>query len=129
MGGLIDKLFGGNAEERVIPDDAVRPVQVTDDEFEQVVLGSEVPVIVDFWAPWCMPCRMLAPALEQIAADYGERVVVAKVNTDENTRWASQYGVRGIPTLLFIWQGHEAGRIVGVVPESAIKQQLEQMLG
>lgn len=129
MSGLLNKLFGGIGEEQVIPDDAVRPIQVTDDEFEQVVLGSDVPVVVDFWAPWCMPCRMLAPTLEGIAAEYGERIMVAKFNTDENTQWANHYGVRGIPTMLFIWQGHEAGRIVGVVPAAAIKQQLEQMLG
>ncbi len=128
MSGIFRKLFGGNGEEAVVLDGAVVPVHVTDDEFEKVVLGSEVPVVVDFWAPWCMPCRMLAPTLEKIAAEYGERVLVAKINTDENSRWATHYGVRGIPTLLFFWQGHEAGRVVGVVPGAAIKQQLSQML-
>ena len=128
MSGILNKLFGGNGDTGTILDDAVAPVHVTDDEFEAVVLGSEVPVVVDFWAPWCMPCKMLAPTLNKIAAKYGERALVAKVNTDENGQWATQYGVRGIPTLLFIWKGHEAGRIVGVVPESAITQQLEQMV-
>jgi thioredoxin 1 len=71
---------------------------------------------------------MIAPTLVKIAAEYGERVKVVKVNTDENPRWAMHYGVRGIPTLLFVWQGHEAGRVVGVVPEATIKTQLEQML-
>ena len=125
----MNKLFGDGGTDQTVLDDSVRPVPVTDEEFEEVVIGSQVPVVVDFWAPWCMPCRMLAPTLEGIAAEYGERVLVAKVNTDENDRWATHYGVRGIPTLLFIWKGHEAGRIVGVVPATAIKQQLDQMLG
>jgi thioredoxin 1 len=129
MSGILNKLFGDGDTDQTVLDDSVRPLPVTDEEFEDVVIGSQVPVVVDFWAPWCMPCRILAPTLEGIAAEYGERVLVAKVNTDENDRWATHYGVRGIPTLLFIWKGHEAGRIVGVVPAAAIKQQLDQMLG
>jgi thioredoxin 1 len=129
MSGILNKLFGDGDTDQTVLDDSVRPLPVTDEEFEDVVIGSQVPVVVDFWAPWCMPCRILAPTLEGIAAEYGERVLVAKVNTDENDRWATHYGVRGIPTLLFIWKGHEAGRIVGVVPATAIKQQLDQMLG
>ena len=129
MNGILNKLFGDGEGDQAVLDDSARPVPVTDEEFEEVVLNSQVPVVVDFWAPWCMPCRMLAPTLEGIAAKYGERVLVVKVNTDENNRWASQYGVQGIPTLLFIWKGHEAGRIVGVVPPTVIEQQLEQMLG
>lgn len=101
------------------------PVHVTDDEFEQIVLKSEVPVVVDFWAPWCMPCRMVAPALEQVAASLDGQALVAKVNTDENTQWAIQYGVQGIPTLLFIKDGQEVDRIVGAAPGEQIKRRLE----
>ena len=128
MSSILNKLFGDGDTDQTVLDDSVRPVPVTDEEFEDVVIGSQVPVVVDFWAPWCMPCRMLTPTLEGIAAEYGERVLVAKVNTDENPQWANHYGVRGIPTMLFVWKGHEAARLVGVVPESAIKQQLEQMV-
>jgi thioredoxin 1 len=71
---------------------------------------------------------MIAPTMERIASEYGDKVLIAKVNTDENPRWAIHFGVRGIPTLLFIWKGHEADRIVGVAPEAIIKQRLEQML-
>jgi thioredoxin 1 len=128
MSDKLNKPFGDNDGQQVVLADVAQPIHVTDDEFEESVLGSPVPVLVDFWAPWCMPCRMIAPTLVKIAAEYGERVKVVKVNTDENPRWAMHYGVRGIPTLLFVWQGHEAGRVVGVVPEATIKTQLEQML-
>jgi thioredoxin 1 len=116
------------AQQTAAQTDTSGPLAVTDAEFEAVVLDASVPVVVDFWAPWCMPCQVLAPVVEEVAAEYGGRVLVAKVNTDENSRWATHYGVRGIPTLLFIWKGHEAGRMVGVVPAATIKQLLEQML-
>ena len=128
MNRMLNTLFDRTGERQIVPDDAVDMVHVTDDEFEAVVLGSKVPVIVDFWAPWCMPCQMVAPTLAKVATEYGEDVLVAKINIDENPLWANQYGVRSIPTLLFVWKGHEAGRIVGVVPEATIKQHLEQML-
>ena len=128
MSDVSEKALGGDGQEQPAPPHTAAPVHVTDDDFETQVLGSHVPVIVDFWAPWCMPCRMIAPTLERIASEYGDKVLVAKVNTDENVRWMMHYGVFGIPTLLFIWKGHEAGRIVGVESYATIKQRLEQML-
>jgi thioredoxin 1 len=98
------------------------PIHINDSEFEERVLNSDLPVIVDFWAPWCGPCLMVAPMLDKIASDYAGQVIVAKVNTDENPRWAMEYGVQGIPTMLFLNNGQIHREQVGVVPETHLKE-------
>ncbi len=130
MPRLLNRIRGNGAKSTgTIPKaDSSAPIHVTDSEFEERVLQSEMPVVVDFWAPWCMPCRMVAPTLEDLAAEYDGRALIAKVNTDENTRWAIEYGVQGIPTLLFVKDGQVTDRIVGVVPTDQIRQQLEHLL-
>ena len=104
------------------------PIHVNDDAFEKSVLQSEVPVIVDFWAPWCGPCKMVAPILEKIAKDFDGRLIVAKVNTDENQEWAGRYGIQGIPTMLFFAGGKIIHRQVGAVSEGILRDALEQFL-
>ena len=104
------------------------PVHVTDAAFEKAVLKSEIPVIVDFWAPWCGPCRMVAPILEKIAEEYSGKLTVAKVNTDENPEWATRYGVQGIPTMLFVANGKIIHRQVGALPEAMLRDVLEQFM-
>jgi thioredoxin 1 len=104
------------------------PVHVTDANFENVVLKSTVPVIVDFWAPWCGPCRMVAPTLEKIAKEHDGTLVVAKVNTDENPEWAMKYGVQGIPTMLFVANGKVVHKQVGALPEMMLRQVLDTFL-
>lgn len=104
------------------------PIHVTDSEFENTVLKSSTPVVVDFWAPWCTPCKMIAPVLEKLAAEYGDKVTIAKVNTDENPEWAMKYGVQGIPTLLFISNGLVKDKIVGAVPAPAIRAKVDGLL-
>ena len=104
------------------------PVHVTDAAFEKVVLKSTLPVIVDFWAPWCGPSRMVAPILEKIAKEQAGKLIVAKVNTDENSEWAMKYGVQGIPTMLFIANGKVVQKQVGALPESMLRQTLEKFL-
>ena len=104
------------------------PVHVTDAAFEETVLKSTTPVIVDFWAPWCGPCKMVAPILEKLASEYAGKMVVAKVNTDDNPEWAGKYGVQGIPTMLFIADGKIVHRQVGALPERMLKEAVSQFL-
>jgi thioredoxin 1 len=104
------------------------PVHVDDASFEKVVLQAAVPVIVDFWAPWCGPCRMVAPVLDEVAKEYAGKVLIAKVNTDDNPQWATKYGVRGIPTMLFVKDGEVVDQQVGAVPKQIITGKLQTML-
>ncbi len=104
------------------------PIHVTDAAFEKTVLQSTLPVVVDFWAPWCGPCRMVAPALEKIAKEKAGKVVIAKVNTDEDAQWAIKYGVQGIPTMLFISGGKIVHRQVGALPEPMLREILNQFM-
>ena len=104
------------------------PIHVTDLAFEQSVLQSPLPVIVDFWAPWCGPCRMVAPTLEKLAKEYAGKLVVAKVDTDENPEWAGKFGVQGIPTMLFVSAGKVVHRQVGALPERMLRDVVSQFM-
>lgn len=104
------------------------PIHVTDAAFEKTVLQSTLPVIVDFWAPWCGPCKMVAPILDKIAKEYAGKLIVAKVNTDENPEWASRYGVQGIPTMLFVAGSKVVHRQVGALPERLLREAVAQFI-
>jgi thioredoxin 1 len=104
------------------------PIHVNDAAFEKVVLQSPIPVIVDFWAPWCGPCRNVAPILDKIAKEYAGKILVAKVNTDENPDWAGKYGVQGIPTMLFVANGRIIHRQVGAPPEPMLRDIVTQFI-
>ncbi len=106
----------------------MEPVHVTDDEFDAQVLNAEGPVLVDFWAEWCGPCKMIAPALVEIADEMNGRVKIAKVNVDENPHTPAKYGVRGIPTLILFKDGQVAGSKVGALPKAQLAQWVESVL-
>ena len=102
--------------------------QVTDASFKQDVLDSDVPVLVDFWAPWCGPCRMVAPVVDEIAEQYADKIKVVKLNTDENPNVANQYGIRSIPTLMIFKGGQRVDMVVGAVPKSTLANTIEKYL-
>jgi thioredoxin 1 len=104
------------------------PIHVTDAAFEKTVMKSTVPTIVDFWAPWCTPCKMVAPTLDKLAHEYAGKLVVAKVNTDENSEWAMKFNVQGIPTMLFVAGGKIVHRQVGALPEPMLRDVVAQFL-
>jgi len=104
-------------------------VVVSDNEFDKTVLKSEMPVLVDFWAEWCQPCKMLAPTVEELAEEFDGKILVGKLNVDDNPNTATNYGIRGIPTLLFIKDGQVVQQIVGVKSKAEIKKVIEESLG
>ena len=103
-------------------------VEVNGNNFQQEVLESSIPVLVDLWAPWCIPCRMISPIVEELGNDNQGKLKVCKLNTDENQNIAARYGIQGIPTLLFFKNGQEVDRIVGVTPKPIIQKKLDAIL-
>ena len=103
-------------------------VTITDAEFESSVLQSDKPVILDFWAEWCQPCKMLSPTVEAIAGEYEEKIKVGKLNVDDNPNTATKYGIRGIPTLLFFKGGEVVQQMVGVKSKAEIKKVIDENL-
>uniref|UniRef100_A0A7C1J4U9 Thioredoxin n=1 Tax=Ammonifex degensii TaxID=42838 RepID=A0A7C1J4U9_9THEO len=104
-------------------------VEVNEQNFEKEVVKSELPVMVDFWAAWCGPCRSMSPVVEQVADEFAGRVKVAKLNVDENQALAQRYGIRGIPTLLFFHHGKVVGQEVGYTPKDTLVQKLRRLFG
>ena len=107
---------------------SAEPIHISDDVFENVVMQSPVPVIVDFWAPWCNPCKMIAPTLDKLAKEMEGKIVIAKVNTDDHAEWMQKFGIQGIPTLLFVSGGKVVHRQVGALPEKMLRDVVNQFM-
>ncbi len=105
-----------------------KPQNVSDKEWDVEVLSSDTPVLVDFWAPWCGPCKMVAPVVDELAEEYDGKVKFVKLNTDDNTETASKYGIRSIPTLMVFKGGEAVEQVVGFRPKSELKKSLDKAL-
>lgn len=103
-------------------------LELTDANFEETVLNSDKPVLVDFWAVWCGPCKVVGPVVDEVADDYADRAVVGKVNVDLNSAVSAQFGIRSIPTLLFFKNGQVVDKIVGAVPKATLSAKLDALL-
>jgi thioredoxin 1 len=135
MAGYLKSVFGkkedalvGTPQGVTTQESQAAPIHVTDESFEEVVLQATVPTLVDFWAPWCGPCRMIAPIVEDLAKAYDGRAVFAKINTDENVEVAGRLGIMGIPTLIVFKDGQEVDRVVGYAPRHVLEQKLNAAL-
>ena len=104
------------------------PINVTDDTFDEEVVKSDTPVLVDFWADWCAPCKVIAPIVEELAGEYDGKVKFAKLDVDSNPKVATTYGIRGIPTLLIFDGGKAVDQVVGAVPKAVLKGRLEKAI-
>jgi thioredoxin 1 len=105
-----------------------KPVEINEDKFEESVLKADKPVLVDFWAPWCGPCRMVAPVVEELAEEYDGKMGFTKVNVDDNPKIASQFGIMSIPTLIIFKEGKPVSNIVGFRPKDELKKSLDEAL-
>lgn len=103
-------------------------LQVTDSNFEEVVLKSDKPVLVDFWAEWCGPCRMIGPIVEELGGEYEGKAIITKVNVDENPEITAKYGIRNIPTILFFKNGEVADKTVGALPKPKLAEKLDSLI-
>ncbi|MFB6343082.1 thioredoxin [Saccharicrinis sp. FJH2] len=103
-------------------------IEVTDSNFEELILNSDKPALIDFWAEWCGPCRMIGPIVEDMSSEYDGKAVIAKLNVDENPEVCSKYGIRNIPTVLFFKGGEVADKQVGAVPKNILVQKMENLL-
>ncbi len=106
-----------------------KPVVVDDNNFDQAVLQAKTPVLVDFWAPWCRPCLMAAPILEELAEEYTDRITIAKLDVDQNPKTAAKYKIMAIPNLIIFKNGEPASQIVGFKPKKELKRDLDAALG
>lgn len=103
-------------------------LQVTDDTFDEEIINSDVPAMVDFWAEWCGPCKMVGPVVEELADEYKGKIKIAKMNVDQNRQTPAKFGIRNIPTLIFFKGGEVANTVIGAQPKSAIDEQLKKLL-